>query len=113
MPAASTIPPACDGLAHFVSQTIDRGTSSRTADQIAEELDSRGVSLTVTVNRHAMSLVCTCLVEDFEPILALVADIADAAGVSRRRRSRRGAARSSRCIRQDEDNPATVAMRSG
>ncbi|MGH9237981.1 MAG: M16 family metallopeptidase, partial [Vicinamibacterales bacterium] len=69
-------PPDLSGLAHFVSKTIDRGTESRTGDQIAEELDSSGVSLTVAVNRHAMWLVCTCLAEDFERILALVGDIA-------------------------------------
>ena len=56
-------------------RTIDRGTTARTADRIAEELENRGVSLSVTVNRHAMWLVCTCLVEDLEPILALLADI--------------------------------------
>jgi len=28
-------PPGLAGLAHFVSKTIDRGTESRTADQIA------------------------------------------------------------------------------
>ena len=64
-------PPAGDGVAHFVSKTIDRGTERRTADQIAEELDSRGVSLTVAVNRHAMWLISTCLAEDFEDVLAL------------------------------------------
>src|SRR6187549_3231436 len=56
-------PPASPGLSHFVSRTVDRGTASSSADEIAELLDSRGVSLSVLVNRHAMSLVCTCLVD--------------------------------------------------
>src|SRR5690606_26818075 len=60
------------GLAHFLSKTIDRGTESYTADQLAEELDSRGVSLTVSVNRHVVSLVCTCLVEDLEVVLGVL-----------------------------------------
>jgi zinc protease len=102
-------PPACAGLAHFVSKTIDRGTSSRTADQIAEELDNRGVSLTVAVNRHAMWLVCTCLTEDFEEILALLGDIAMRPAFPEQEvETRRGEIVT--LLRQDQDNPATVAM---
>ena len=101
-------PRGADGLAHFVSRTIDRGTVNRTADQIAEELDSRGVSLSVSVNRHALSLVCTCLVEDFDAILALLAEIVvhptfPAAEVE----TRRGEIIT--LIRQDDDSPASVA----
>lgn len=96
------------GLAHFVSRTIDRGTETRTADEIAEELDNRGVSLTVSVNRLALSLICTCLVEDLSPILFLLADIGmrptfPADEVETRRNE------IITLIRQDEDNPATVA----
>ncbi|MBM3819161.1 MAG: insulinase family protein [Acidimicrobiia bacterium] len=101
-------PPEHAGLAHFVSRTIDRGTETRTAEEIAESLDGRGVSLSVTVNRHVLSLICTCLVEDLDPILALVADIAmrpvfPAEEVETRR------SEIVTLIRQDEDNPATVA----
>src|SRR5262245_19814140 len=34
-------PPPEQGVAHFVSRTIDRGTTSRPADAIAQELDNR------------------------------------------------------------------------
>jgi len=102
-------PHAYDGLAHFVSKTIDRGTSTRTVDQIAEELDNRGVTLTVAVNRHAMWLVCTCLTEDFEQILALMGDIAmRPAFLEPEIETRRGEIVT--LLRQDQDNPATVAM---
>ena len=108
--AAGTVfdPPEQPGLAHFVSRTIDRGTETRTADDIAEELDSRGVSLGVTVNRHALWIICTCLVEDLEAMLAILADIAmhpifPEAEVSNRR------GEIITLIRQDEDNPAPVA----
>lgn len=102
-------PPDCDGLAFFVSKTLDRGTASRTADQIAEELDSRGVTLSISVNRHAMWLVCTCLTEDFDHVLSLMGDIAmrpafPAAEVEIRR------GEIVTLLRQDQDNPATVAM---
>jgi len=102
-------PPDRWGLAHFVSKTIDRGTTSRTADQIAEELDNRGVTLSVSVNRHALWLVCTCLAEDFEQILALVGDIAMCPAFPEGEvETRRGEAVT--LIRQDQDNPGTVAM---
>ena len=96
------------GVAHFISRTVDRGTSARSVEHIAEELDSRGVSLSTSVNRHALSLVCTCLVEDFDPILSLVADIVlnpafPESEVETRRRE------IITTIRQDEDNPAAVA----
>jgi zinc protease len=99
----------CPGLAHFVSKTIDRGTVTHTADQIAEELDSRGVSLGVAVNRHAMWLVCTCLSEDFERILAVVGDMAiRPAFPPHEVETRRGEVVT--LLRQDQDNPAAVAM---
>jgi len=69
-------PPAHAGLAHFVSRTIDRGTATRPAGVIAEELDRRGVSLSTMVNRHATSLICTCLIDDLDDVLANAGDLA-------------------------------------
>ena len=102
-------PPDLSGVAHFVSKTIDRGTPKQSAEQIAEALDSRGVSLATTVTRQALSLTCTCLVEDFESVLAQLADILvhpafPAAEVESRR------SEVVTLIRQDEDNPAVVAV---
>jgi zinc protease len=101
-------PPDQGGLAHFVSRMLDRGSATRTGDQIAEQLDSRGVSLSISVNRHALSLVCNCLVEDFDAILAILADIVrrpifPSAEVD----TRRGEIVT--LIRQDEDSPAAQA----
>ncbi|MEQ1572889.1 MAG: pitrilysin family protein [Vicinamibacterales bacterium] len=101
-------PPALGGVAHFVSRTIDRGTRTRSADQIADDLDNRGVSLAVTINRHVLSIVCTCLVEDLEPMLRLLGDVAmnpvfpDADVATRR-------GEIVTLIRQDEDSPAAMA----
>ena len=101
-------PPAAPGLSHFVSRTVDRGTAARTADDIAELLDSRGVSLSVLVNRHAMSLVCTCLVEDYPVVMALLAEILRSATFPDAEvENKRGEIIT--LIRQDEDNPATLA----
>lgn len=97
------------GLAHFVSRTIDRGTVGRSAETIAEELDQRGVSLSTNINRHVLSIVCTCLVDDLEAILALVADIAmrpvfPQDEITTRRNE------VITLIRQDDDNPAVAAV---
>ncbi len=103
--------PGQSGIAHFVSRTIDRGTVTRSADDIAEELDSRGVSLAVSTNRHALSLVCTCLAEDFDAVLGLVAEIvARPTFPPHEVDTRRGEIVT--LIRQDEDSPAAVASES-
>jgi zinc protease len=68
-------PERLPGLANLASMVIDRGTASRSADVIAEELDERGVSLRITVTRHTFSLACVCLTEDFHEVLSLVSDI--------------------------------------
>ncbi len=96
------------GLAFFVSRVIDRGTLTRSADEIAMDLDSRGVSLAVNVTRHMLSLTCTALVEDFEPVLRLIADIIRHPSLPDGEiTTRRGEIIT--YIRQDEDNPATKA----
>jgi len=108
--AAGTVcdPPDRPGVAHFISRTIDRGTLHRSADEIAEELDRRGVSLSIGVNRHAVSLVCTCLVEDLESILGIVADIVmHPVFPDEEVSTRRGEIVT--LIRQDEDNPVAIA----
>jgi len=97
------------GVAHFVSRTIDRGTERYSADELAEQLDSRGVTLAASVTRHALSLACTCLVEDVDDVLGLVADVVmrpsfPVAEVDRRR------GEIVTLIRQDEDNPSVVAV---
>jgi zinc protease len=101
-------PPHCAGLAHFTSRTIDRGTATRSADAIAEALDRRGVSLATTINRHVLSLVCTCLVEDLDAILQVVADIAIRPVFPQDEINTRRSEVVT-LIRQDDDNPAVVA----
>jgi zinc protease len=102
-------PPGEPGATFLLSRVMDRGTATRTADQIAEELDSRGVSLTITVNRHQMSASCTCLSEDFEDVLALVGDVLMAPSVpDAELATRKGEVITA--IRQDQDNPAVRAV---
>jgi zinc protease len=112
MRAGSNCDPAgAAGATNLLARVIDRGTATRSADQIAEELDSRGIALTVTVTRHLFSIVCTCLAEDFEPVLALVGEILMQPTVPETElATRKGEVITA--IRQDEDNPAVRASES-
>jgi zinc protease len=102
-------PSALTGTAHFLSKVIDRGTASRDAEAIADLLDGRGVSLAAAAMRHALVLSCTCLTEDFPSMLGLMADMVQNPSLPEREiETRRGEIVTS--IRQDQDNPAMVAV---
>jgi zinc protease len=101
-------PPHLLGLSNFVARTNDRGTEARSADRIGDELDTRGVSLSVTVDRHALALVCTCLAEDFAPTLDLLADIVrHPTFLDNEVDTRRGEILT--LLREDEDDPGERA----
>jgi zinc protease len=107
---------ACDqdgaqGTTWLLSRVIDRGTSTRSAAVIAEDLDSRGITVSVTLTRHSFTVLCTCLTDDFEPVLSLVGDLLMVPSlpeeeIATRKREVVTA------IRQDEDNPAVRALES-
>ncbi len=108
-------PPDAPGAMNLLSRVIDRGTlatassAGRSAEDIAEALDSRGIAMALTVTRHLFSLVCTCLAEDFEAVMALVGDIVKAPSVpDDELATRKGEVLTS--IRQDQDNPAVRAV---
>ena len=101
-------PPGLSGMTWLLSRVIDRGTATRSAAKIAEELDSRGITLTVLVTRHSFSIGCRCLADDFAPVLALLADIVIAPSLPEEEiATRKGEVITS--IRQDDDNPAIRA----
>jgi zinc protease len=102
-------PPDLSGLSYLTACVLDRGTSRRSADTIAAELDDRGVSLKVSTNRHALTVSCTCLSEDFDDVLGIVADVVrrpvfPEGEIARRR------AEAITTLRQREDNPASRAV---
>ncbi len=102
-------PAGWPGATWLLSRTIDRGTATRSAADIAEELDSRGITLTINVTRHLFSLVCTCLAEDFEPVLTLLADIVISPSLPEEElATRKGEVITA--IRQDDDNPMVRAL---
>jgi zinc protease len=96
------------GLAWFAGRVIDRGTALRDAEAIADLLDDRGVALKVATNRHLTTLSCTCLSEDFDHVLEVLADVARRPvfppdQIEKRR------AETVTAIRQDQDNPGVRA----
>jgi zinc protease len=104
-------PSDAPGAVYLMSRVLDRGTTRRSAGDIAEDLDTRGITLTIAVTRHAMSLVCTCLSEDFDEVLALLGDVVmSPAFPDDEIATRKTEVVTS--IRQDEDNPAVRAVES-
>src|SRR5262245_48485969 len=96
------------GALHLLSKLIDRGTTARSVDDIAEALDSRGISLGVTVTRHLFSFICTCLADDFEDVMSLLAEIIRTPSLpDAQLTTRKGEVIT--MLRQDEDNPGVRA----
>jgi len=102
-------PPDEPGAMHLLSRVIDRGTDTRSAADIAEALDSRGIALTTLVTRQAFSLVCPCLSEDFEEVLSLLGDIVMHPSIPAGELATRKAEVIT-TIQQDLDNPAVRAV---
>jgi len=98
-----------DGTAALCARVLDRGTVTRSAEAIADDLDGRGASLSVVAGRHQMALAATCLADDFQSVLSLTADVArhprfaDTEIATRRENLITS-------IRQAEDDPASMAV---
>ncbi|MFN2446552.1 MAG: M16 family metallopeptidase [Vicinamibacterales bacterium] len=101
-------PSGADGTATLVARLLDRGTSTRTAASIADDLDGRGAALVAGAGRHQTSINVTCLADDFAAIAAIALDcvrspVFDPREVEIRR------AELVTAIREDEDDPAARA----
>ena len=97
------------GLAYLTARVIDRGTTKKTADAIAEELDKRGVSLRILTTRHTMTVSSTCLAEDFDDVLDLIVEVVRYPVFPEGELAKRRA-ESITVVRQEEDNPAIRAV---
>jgi zinc protease len=92
----------------LMSRVMDRGTARQTASDISDALDTRGITLTITVTRHLLSLICTCLAEDFEAVLLLLGEILmEPSFPEHEIATRKGEVVTA--IRQDDDSPAVRA----
>ena len=98
-----------DGTAALVARVLDRGTISRPADVIADDLDGRGASISISAGRHQIGLNATCLTADFPQVLALAVDILRRPAFPDREVATRRADLVT-SIRQDEDQPASRAV---
>jgi len=96
------------GAMYLLSKLIDRGTATRSADDIAEALDSRGISLGVTVTRHLFSFFCTCLADDFTDVMSLVGEIIRSPSLPDQQLTTRKREVIT-MLRQDQDNPGVRA----
>ena len=101
-------PADAPGTMNLLARVLDRGTASRSASDIADVFDSRGVSLSIIVTRHLVQLVCTCLVDDFDAIFEVIGDtLMHATFPETEVATRKGQVITA--IRQDEDNPFVCA----
>ena len=102
-------PVGAPGAMNLLARMVDRGTVSRSGNDVAEELDSHGVSVAITASRHLFSLTCTCLAVDFDRILPLVGEMVIAPSIPEDELAvRKGEIVTA--IRQDDDNPAVRAV---
>ena len=102
-------PEGKEGVAALLARVLDRGTHTRSAADIADELDGRGASLSVVAGRHQLTVSATCLAEDFGAIFSLLADIIQRPAIDEREViTKRADLLTS--ILQDEDDPAAVAV---
>lgn len=63
-----------DGLASLTAQLLRQGTTSRSAEDFATELDTLGATLAVNVTRDAGQVAAGCRVSEFEGVLELMSD---------------------------------------
>jgi zinc protease len=90
---ASANPPGHPGLAGFTASMLDEGTSTRSAPQIADELEQLGASFGAASGAETTRISLLALRKHFAAALAIVADVArnpsfPAADVERQRASR-------------------------
>ncbi len=102
-------PAGREGTAALVGRVLDRGTTSRSATEIADALDGCGASLSVIAGRHQLTVSATCLSEDVDEIFSLVADVVRHPQFDEREVATRRAELLT-AILQDEDDPAAVAV---
>src|SRR6266705_2401429 len=67
--------PETNGLAQLAAGLLLKGTTSRSAEEIATFFDARGATITAESGNNSLSLDTSCLREDFNEVLAVYADI--------------------------------------
>lgn len=102
-------PAGREGSAALLARVLDRGTENHTEEEIADELDGRGASLSVMAGRHQLTVSATCLSDDFDTIFSLVGDVVRRPLLAPHEVETRRAELLT-AILQDEDDPGAVAV---
>ena len=68
-------PKALGGLANFTAEMLSRGTTTRTARQIAQSFDQSGARFSVNCDYDASYFSLTCLNQDLEKLLPVFMDL--------------------------------------
>ncbi len=66
--------PGHAGIAFLTSQLLRQGTTSRSAEDFATELDTLGATFATSVGRDAAQVAAGCRVSEFESLLELMSD---------------------------------------
>ena len=72
---AEADPPRFAGLAHFTANLLKRGTATRSAQKIAEDIEALGAKIETEGGWDATTVKLTVLSSNAEPALAIVADL--------------------------------------
>lgn len=74
LPVGSALDDDQPGVARFATEMLTRGSAGRTLDDLAEELDGLGASITAGAGRESIDIVATSLREDADRVASLMAD---------------------------------------
>lgn len=102
-------PPGEEGTAVLTARVLDRGVEGLSATELAEALESRGASLSVSAGRHRTALGCTCLADDAERVLGLAARMVSAPTLPDAEIATRRSELLTE-LREADDDPAAVAV---
>lgn len=103
-------PPGKAGLANLTALLLTQGTKSRSAGQIAEEVDFLGAKLSASGSDDFVSVGLTVLKKDLEPGLALLQDILLNPAFNKDEIKRK-VSQLQASFKTDEDDPGIVASR--
>ncbi|MGQ9732322.1 MAG: M16 family metallopeptidase [Candidatus Zipacnadales bacterium] len=99
-----------NGITEFMSDMMVRGTTKHTREELAQAVEDLGASLAPYSGRNSFGVQATALSQDFEQILGYVADVLMNATFPEEEFEKERQFTLA-AIRQQEDNPNTVARR--
>ncbi len=103
--------PGKRGLASFTAALVDKGTASRSATQLADEVEGRGGFLGAGCSWDGCSVGITVLSEHLEFAVAVLAEVINEAAFDQGEIERSRALRLAELERQDDDPSAMAARR--